>query len=309
MYSIAPADWVTRTLIGEFLPLCKDTVCVSYSSSRLGLQDTHWRILIPLQRYSICILQLQWTGSSGHSLENSYPSAEIQYVYSIAPADWVFRTLIGEFLSLCRDTVCVSYSSSRLGLQDTHWRILIPLQRYSICILQLQPTGSSGHSLENSYPSAEIQYVYSTAPADWVFRTLIGEFLPLCRDTVCVSYSSSRLGLQDTHWRILIPLQRYSMCILQLQPTGSSGHSLENSYPSAEIQYLYSTAPVDWVFRTLIGEFLSLCRDTVCVFYSSSRLGLQDTHWRILIPLQRYSICILQLQRTLSLRTVYTHPY
>ena len=51
----------------------------------------------------------------GYSLEELYPSAEMQSAYSAAPADW-----------------------------------------------------ATGHSLEESYPSARMQSVYSAAPADWV---------------------------------------------------------------------------------------------------------------------------------------------
>ena len=48
-------------------------------------------------------------------------------------------------------------------------RDLTPLQRCSWCILQPQPTGQ--HSLwGGSYPFAEVQSVYSTAPADWAIH-------------------------------------------------------------------------------------------------------------------------------------------
>ena len=53
-----------------------------------------------------------------------------------------------------------------------------------------------GHSLEESYASAEMQSVYSTVRADW-----------------------------------------------------ATGHSLEESYPSAEMPLVYSTAPPDWATR------------------------------------------------------------
>ena len=51
------------------------------------------------------------------------------------------------------------------------------------------------------------------------------------------------------------------------------------SYPSAEMQSAYFTAPADWVIlfsvisSTLVVSALSLCRDAIGVFYSSSRLG------------------------------------
>ena len=147
VYSTAPADWATRTLVG--------------------------RGLTPLERSSQCILQPQPTGPPGHSL--------------------------GGVLPLWREAVSVFYSPSRLGHQDTRW--------------------------EESYPSGEKQSVYSTAPADWATRTLVG--------------------------RGLTPLERSSQCILQPQPTGPPGHSL--------------------------GGVLPIWREAVSVFYSPSRLGLQHS--------------------------------
>ena len=44
---------------------------------------------------------------------------------------------------------------------------LISLPRCSWCILQPQLTGSQDTHLVGSYPSAEMQSVYSTVPADW----------------------------------------------------------------------------------------------------------------------------------------------
>ena len=98
-----------------------------------------------------------------------------------------------------------------------------------------------GHSFGESYPSAEKQLVYSTAPADWA------------KIVSC--------PIQDTHWGNLTPLHRSSWCILQPQLTGQRlfcviypGHSLEDSYPSAEKQLVYSTAPADWA--TFVFHFI-----------------------------------------------------
>ena len=90
-----------------------------------------------------------------------------------------------------------------------------------------------------SYPSAEKQSLYSTAPTDWA-----------------------------THWG--------------------------GSYPPAEKQSVYSTPPNDWATRW--GGVIPLCREAVGVFYSSNRLG-HSLGWG-LAPLQRSSKCILQLQLT-----------
>ena len=130
-----------------------------------------------------------------------------------------------------------------MSCQDTRWGSFTPLQRCSRCILQLQPTRLKmvNCHIQNtrwggSYPSAEMQSVYSTTPADTAEDGLLsypehslGWVLPLCRDAVGVFYNSSRHGWR---WSIVIsrtlvgvgltPLQRCSRFILQLQPTGLS---------------------------------------------------------------------------------------
>ena len=75
--------------------------------------------------------------------------------------------IIVDYVSAC---ICIRIFVSRLYK-------ITSLQRSSRCILQPQPTGQRlfsviylGHSLEDSYPSAEKQSVYSTAPAEWAKR-------------------------------------------------------------------------------------------------------------------------------------------
>ena len=190
----------TGLFVGGVLPLCRDAVNVFYSPKRLD-----------------------------SLLGESYPSAEMQSMYSTAPSDW---------------TLC--------------WGSLTPLQRCSQCILQPQATGlfvggvlplcrdavnvfyspkRLDSLLGESYPSAEMQSMYSTAPSDW---------------TLC--------------WGSLTPLQRCSQCILQPQATGlfvggvlplcrdavnvfyspkRLDSLLGESYPSAEMQSVYSTAPTN----------------------------------------------------------------
>ena len=117
-------------------------------------------------------------------------------------------------------------------------RGLIPLQRSSQYILQPQSTGPTWFSVMS--------------------RKLVRKVLPLCKDAVSVFYSPSRLspdGLiscQNTRWKCLTLLQRCSRCILKPQATGPwwfnimSEHSLEKSYPSIEMQTVYSKARADW---------------------------------------------------------------
>ena len=69
----------------------------------------------------------------------------------------------GEILSLCWDAVGVFCSLSHMSL--TRWGRLIPLYRFSRCILQPQLNGPN--SLGKSYHSAKMQLVYSTASVTW----------------------------------------------------------------------------------------------------------------------------------------------
>ena len=80
--------------------------------------------------------------------------------------------------------------------------------------------------VEEGYSSAEIQSVYSTAPADWATEHLFGG------------------GGSPTS------LQGFSRCILLPKLTGAQDIRWRGkSYPSAEIQSVYSTAPADWFPR------------------------------------------------------------
>ena len=179
--------------------------------------------LTPLQRFSQCILQLQQTGLRYICVIprilivwGSYLSAEMRSVYSTAPTDW-------DEMDLC-------------NIQNTHWA--------------------------GSYLSAEMKSVYSTAPANWTE----------------IDWVISRIFIR------------------------------QRSYLSAELQSVYSTAPaecaeIDWVISWILWcGVLQLCRDTVSVFYSPSRVcwdrlsNILDTMVWGLTALQRCSQCILQPQ-------------
>ena len=237
LYSTAQAYWAT---FGGVLHLCRDAVVVFYSPSLLG---HFWRSLTSLQRCSCCILQPK---PIGPLLEESYISAEMQLLYSTAQAYWA---TFGGVLHLCRDAVVVFYSPSLLG---HFWRSLTSLQRCSCCILQPKPIGPL---LEEAYISAEMQLLYSTAQAYWA---TFGGVLHLCKDAVGVFYSPIRLW---HFWRRLSSLQRCSWCILLPYPTGPL---LEESFISAKMQLVYSTALSDWA---TFGGIFHLCRDAVVVFY------------------------------------------
>ena len=108
-------------------------------------------------------------------------------------------------------------------------------QRCNRCILPSQPIEPA--SLRVSYHYAEMQSVYSKATCDWA--SLVGAVLPFCRDAIGVFYNPSRLGLPRCG--CLTPLQKCNRCTLQPQVTGQALWG--QSYPSAEIQSVYSTAP------------------------------------------------------------------
>ena len=135
----------------------------------------------------------------------SYSSAEIQSVYSTAPADWHVR-----------------------------------------------------HSLRDFYPSTEILSVYSAAPADWATRQSLGSLTPLQISRQCVLLPLP-IGPQDNRWEFL-PLCRYPgsvfYCLCRL------GHRtiVGKSYPFAEIQSVYSTAP-----PTRWGSLTTLQRCSRCI--------------------------------------------
>ena len=164
----------------------------------------------------------------------------------------------------------------------TQWGCLTPLQRCSRCIWQ---PSRLYHSLGDSYPSAEMRGIYSTAQSDWATHWWSLTLALAEKQSV---YSTAPADWA-THWGTLTPLQRCRRYILQPQPSGSLtgvllprcrevvgvfdsqrrlGHSLGDSYPAAKMQSVYLTAQPT---RSLIGGLLPRCRDAVRVFYSPTR--------------------------------------
>ena len=106
---------------------------------------------------------------SGHALEESCSSAEMQSVYPTKPANWTTR-----------------------------------------------------RSLAESYPTAVMPLVYSKTPFYWTRGYPFGEAVLLhCRDLVSVFYNLIRLYHRTLTGGGLTSLQRCSWCILRPQPTGS----------------------------------------------------------------------------------------
>ena len=77
----------------------------------------------------------------------------------------------------------------------------------------------TGHSLRGSYPSADVQSVYSAAPTNWTTGHSFGESYPSA-DVQSVSSAA------PANW--------------------TTGNSFGETYPSADVQSVYPAAPVDW---------------------------------------------------------------
>ena len=204
IYSAAPADWAK----GE-----------SYSSAEIhpmySTAPANWAkgSPTPLQRYRRCILQPQLTGPRGVLLL-CRNIADVFYSLS--------RLGQGGVLLLCRDTADVFNSLSRLGQGG----VLLLCRDTADVFYSLSRLGQGG----GSYSSAEIQPMYSAAPADWAKGSPTS-------------------------------LQRYSRYILQPQPIGPRG-VLPLCKDIADVFYSLS--------RLGQGGVLLLCRDTADVFYSPS---------------------------------------
>ena len=162
---------ISRTFIREVLPLGRDAVGVFYSPSWLG-----------------------------HSLTECYPLAEMQSVYSAAPANWA------------KDLIKCYGSRPSGPVSDSNEKVLCIPQSSSI-------TGTWSWDCLVSYPGHLLEGV-----------------LPLCRDAIGILYSPSRLGYLLGNFT---PLQRCRSCILQPQLIGP-----------------------------LVDGVLPLCRDAVGVFCS-----------------------------------------
>ena len=146
----------------------------------------------------------------GHSLERgSYPSTEMQSVYSTTPANWATRWW--SLIPLHRFIIYMSMSIIRLFSVISRTFVgerVLPLYRDAVCVLY-NPS-QLGNSLVESYSSAQIHYIH-----EHVYHQIV-----YCH-------------IQDTRWRGVLPLYRNAVCVRQL------GNSLVESYSSAEIHYIH----------------------------------------------------------------------
>ena len=181
-----------------------------------------WESLTALQRYSWCILQPKPSGPRSRSLTSQQitvgvfysrsrvdhvrgvlPLSRLQLVYSTAEAEWT------------------TFEESYLSAD------------YSWCILQPKPSGPRSRSLTSQQNTVGVFYSRSRVDRVW-------GFLPLCRDAVGLFYSPSRV----VHIRGVLPLCRDAVGVFY--SLSWLGWLLGESYPSTEMQLVYSTVPDDW---------------------------------------------------------------
>ena len=132
------------------------------------------------------------------------------------------------------------------------------------------PNRSSHRTLfGESYPCGETRSVYSTALWWLVHRTLFWGVLLLCSDTVGVLCSPLPTAQQDTLWGSLTPMQRYSRCILQPQPTWPLWLWID-PFPSIDIYLSYN------LFLRILLRWLTTPSLLVCVITSSNGKAMKS---------------------------------
>ena len=196
-----------------------------------------------MQRCSRCILQTQVTGLKCFNVifrtivvVGTCPSAEMLSLYFTATADWVEMV--------------------KCHLQDTRWGSLTPLHRCSQCILQPQPTGPEDTRWRSltSCRDSDGEFCSSSQLGN---RTVDGRVLPFCWAAISVFYDPNRLC-----WDGLLSYAVHSLgesypsaqmqSVYSASPANwTTGHSLGESYPSAEMQSVLSRAPANWTRKWL----------------------------------------------------------
>ena len=115
-------------------------------------------------------------------------------------------------------------------------------------LYQVLPSWPRSDSNEGRHHISQNPSITRASPLDFLMscsgHTLV-EVLFIYRDAVGVCYCPSRMDYSTLIGGDLTPLQRCSWCILQPQPNGPQGTLWWGSYPSVEMQSMYSTAPAD----------------------------------------------------------------
>ena len=270
VYSTSPIDWASRLRIFTSLQRC--SWCILHPK---WTGPVVWGFL-PLGRNAVGVFYIP--SGQGHSFEDSYPSAEMQLVYSTSQMDWASRLRI--FTSLQRCSRCILHPQ---WTGPVVWGFL-PLGKNAVGVFYIP--NRLGQSFEDFYLSAEMQSVYSTSPIDWASRLRIFTSLQKC--SWCILHPK---WTGPVVWGFL-PLGRNAVGVFYI-PSGQ-GHSFEDSYPSAEMQLVYSTSQMDWASRLriftslqrcsrcilhpqwtgpVVWGFLPLGKNAVGVFYIPNRLG------------------------------------
>ena len=140
-------------------------------------------------------------------------------MYFAAPADWATRTFVGggSYPSANMQSV-YSASPSQLDRQNTRRKNLIPLQIYSRCILQPKLTGAA--------------------------RILVGGVLFLCKDTIAVFCSPNQLGhvwFEKLSWNISSDVLTSTHRCIPAYTGASRNHFVYAAGTSGSVKVQYAT--------------------------------------------------------------------
>ena len=111
---------------------------------------------------------------------------------------------------------------------------------------------------EGSYPSAEMQSMYSTAPAERATGHSSGKgLIPLLIFSRCLLQPQPN-GPQDIRPGGVLPFCRDAVDVFY-SPSWMSHRTFvqERSYPFAEIQSMYSIVPTEWATGHTLGRSLT----------------------------------------------------
>ena len=137
-------------------------------------------------------------------------------------------------------------------------------------------------------PRHQIVYIQDTR---W------GEVLPLLHRCSRCNLQPQLIGPQDTPWRDVLPLCREAVGVFY--SSSRMGHPkliVGTSYSSAEMQSLYSTAPVNWAIGHSLGESYPIAEMQTVFSTAPTDWTTGHSLRERLTPLQRCNQCILQPQ-------------
>ena len=199
----------------------------------------------------------------------------MQSVYSTSPVDRATGLSLGRggsfLLQIC--SRCILHPQLT-GQQDSRWEEgVLSFCRDAVGVFYI-PSRPGNRTLVGKrgfFPSAEMQSVYSTSPVDRATGLSLGRggsFL-LQRCSRCILHPQST-GQQDSRWEEgVLSFCRDAVGVFYI-PSRLGNRTLVGKrgfFPSAEMQSVYSTSPVDWATGLSLergGSFL-LQRCSRCI--------------------------------------------